>query len=330
MIRIPYEQLIEKIKEESKLSEAEIEARIREKLDQLSGLVSKEGAAHIVANQLGIRLFEQTSGKLQIKNILSGMRDVETIGKVMQVHEARTFKTEKREGKVGSLILADETGSIRIVLWNDQADKLREISEGSIVKIQGGYVRERNNGIEIHLNDRSKITIEPWEKIEVKSLRRRISELKGGEEAEIFGTIVQLFSINFFEICPSCGKRAKLLDERFMCEEHGRINPDHSYVLNAFLDDGSENIRTVFFRTQAQQLLNKTKEQIMTFKDSPELFEQEKNALIGSAIKVAGRIVNNQAFERLELIAQNVNINPNIEEEKRLVEEEIKKLKNDA
>ncbi len=331
MIRIPYEQLIEKIKEASGLSETEIEARIKEKLDQLSGLVSKEGAAHIVANQLGIRVFEQTSGKLQIKNILSGMRDVETVGKVLQVYEAKAFKTEKGEGQVGSFILADETGSIRVVLWNDQADKLKEISEGSTIKIQGGYVREHSNGIEIHLNERGKIT-SVEEEIKVKGLRKKINELKGGEEAEILGHIVQAFNINFFEICQSCGKRAKLLNGSFICNEHGKINPDYSYVLNTFLDDGSDNIRTVFFRNQLQQLLNKTKEQILSFKDSPELFEQEKNALVGSTVKVAGRVVDNQAFNRLDFIAQNANINPNAEEEKALLEEEIKQIKekNDA
>jgi len=327
MIRIPYEQLIEKIKSESSLTEAEIEARIKEKLDQLSGLISKEGAAHIIANQLGIRVLEQTSGKLQIKNILSGMRDVEVTGKVMQVYETREFKTEKREGKVGSFVLADETGSIRVVLWNDTADKLKSISEGSVARIQGGYVRERNNGIEIHMNDRGKISIEQGEKVNVKSIEKKISELKEGEEAEIFGTIVQAFGINFFEVCPGCGKRTKQANNGFACEKHGAIEPDYSYVLNAFLDDGTDSIRAVFFRNQLQQLLNKTKEQILAFKDSPELFEQEKHLFLGSTIKVAGRTINNAGFGRTELIAQRVNTSPDIEKEKKVIEEEISSLK---
>ncbi|MFW9876291.1 MAG: DUF2240 family protein, partial [Candidatus Thorarchaeota archaeon] len=81
MIKIPFEDIISKIKEKSNLSEEEINSKIEQKTKQLSGLISKEGAAHIIANELGIKLFEDFSGKLQIKNIVTGMRDVETVGK---------------------------------------------------------------------------------------------------------------------------------------------------------------------------------------------------------------------------------------------------------
>ena len=89
---MPLEQAISKIKEASGLSEEEIKGKIDAKLDQLSGLVSKEGAAYIIANELGVKLFEQTSGKLQIKNILAGMRDVETVGKVTRKFDVKEFQ----------------------------------------------------------------------------------------------------------------------------------------------------------------------------------------------------------------------------------------------
>ena len=69
MIKIHLSQIIEKIKEKSALTEEEINSRIKQKMEQLSGLISEEGAAHIIANELGIKLFEAVSGKLQIKNI---------------------------------------------------------------------------------------------------------------------------------------------------------------------------------------------------------------------------------------------------------------------
>ena len=87
MIKVPLADIITKIKEETKLSDEDIGKRIDEKLEQLSGLVSKEGAAHIIANELGIKVLEHVAGRLQIKNILAGMRDVETVGKVMRVFE---------------------------------------------------------------------------------------------------------------------------------------------------------------------------------------------------------------------------------------------------
>src|SRR3972149_6250123 len=92
MIKVPIEDIRKRISEQAKLSEAEIDTRIEKKMEQLSGLISREGAAHIIANELGVRLFEvPSSGPVQIKNIMAGMKSVETAGRVQQVYEVRNF-----------------------------------------------------------------------------------------------------------------------------------------------------------------------------------------------------------------------------------------------
>ncbi|MCX6706739.1 MAG: hypothetical protein NT001_01205, partial [Candidatus Woesearchaeota archaeon] len=111
MIKVPYEIVREKIKDGAKISDSELDSRIKAKIDKLSGLISNEGAAHIIANELGIKLFEQASGRLKIKSILVGMRNVEIVGRVQQVFEVREFQTETRAGKVGSFVIGDETGT---------------------------------------------------------------------------------------------------------------------------------------------------------------------------------------------------------------------------
>ena len=105
MIKLPFEDIVIKIKEKAGISEDEINSKVDEKLKQLSGLVSKEGAAHIVANELGVKLFDAVSGKLQIGNILAGMRDVETVGKVQQVFGVNEFqRKDGANGKVCSCV----------------------------------------------------------------------------------------------------------------------------------------------------------------------------------------------------------------------------------
>ena len=135
MINIPFEQIVERIKKEADISESEINGKIDQKMKQLSGLISKEGAAHIVANELGIKLFDSFTGKLQIKNILAGLRNVETVGKVLQTYELREFTTNERKGKVASLVIGDETGTIRVVMWGDQADNIKNINYPNAYKI---------------------------------------------------------------------------------------------------------------------------------------------------------------------------------------------------
>ncbi len=324
MIKIPFTDIVAKIKEASGLSEDEINNKIKEKLDQLSGLVSKEGAAHIVANELGIKLFEAVSGKLQIKNILAGMRDVETAGKVQRVFGVNEFqRKDGAPGKVGSFVAGDETGTIRIVGWGEQADNVGKLREGDIIKIVGGYVRENQGRKEVHLNDRARLIVNPpgitigeikaeaQQEQRQPAVRKNINELKETDQnVEILGTVVQAFDLKFYEVCPQCSKRARMRDGMFHCEQHGNIKPDYSYVMNIFVDDGTENIRAVFFRNQLEKLIGLDKSQLLQFKDAPEAFERIKSEMLGNQVKLVGRVTKNEMFNRLEFMAQLVFSNP--------------------
>ncbi|MBD3249766.1 DUF2240 family protein [Candidatus Woesearchaeota archaeon] len=325
MLKIPLPQIIEKITKEKGISEQELNSKIDEKLKQLSGLISKEGAAHIVANELGVKLLEQTQGKLQIKNILAGMRNVEVVGKVTRKFELREFKTDNREGKVANIIIGDETGTIRLTMWGEQAENINKVNEGDTVKIVGGYVRENQGRKEVHLNDRSKFIINPeGESVgEVKesndfpkAVRKNIADLNQDEQnIEIFGTIVQAFEPKFFEVCPQCGKRARPEGDSFVCQVHNAVQPDYSYVMNVVLDDGTETIRATFFRNQAERLLNKSKEDMLKYKDDPQSFNPMKTELIGNQLKLVGRAKRNDMFDRMEFTAQLVFTDPDPEEE---------------
>jgi replication factor A1 len=329
MIQMPLEQAISKIKEASGLSEEEIKGKIDAKLDQLSGLVSKEGAAYIIANELGVKLFEQTSGKLQIKNILTGMRDVETVGKVTRKFEVREFqRKDGNTSKVGSFMIGDETGIIKIVCWGSQADELAKFNEGDIVQVSSGYIRENNNYKEIHLNDKSKLNINPEgvtiTVAEASSIERpaatriKINELKeDSNNVELMGTIVQSFEPRFFEVDPVSGKRVRAEDGVFKNANGETVTPDYSYVMNAVLDDGTETVRTVFFRQQVEQLLGKNKEEVLSFKDNLPSFESVKTELLGKQILVSGRASKNTMFDRIEFVTNNVtNPDPSKEIEK--------------
>lgn len=328
MLKIPLNDIISKIKAAKNISEQEINQKIEDKLKQLSGLISREGAAHIIANELGVKIFEQAQGKLHIKNILTGMRNVETLGKIQKLYELREFQTGTRSGKVASLIIGDETSSIRVVMWGAQADNIKRLKEGDIIRIESGYVRDNQGIKEIHLNDRSHLTINPEGETvgEVKqftSERKSIKDLQEGmDSVEILGTIVQVFDPRFFEICPECGKRARPQEDKFACNEHGAVNPDYSYVMNLFLDDGTENIRCNFFRTQMERLLQKPHEEILKYKDAPQDFEAIKTELLGNQVKLIGRVSKNQMFERTEFTAQLVFLNPDPEEEIKRLEEQ--------
>jgi len=93
------DEIIKEITEKSDKNEEEVKKLIEEKQDELSGLVSPEGAAYIVAKELGVNLLKETDRDLQVKNIVSGMRSVDIDVKILKAYDTRTFnKTVKRVG----------------------------------------------------------------------------------------------------------------------------------------------------------------------------------------------------------------------------------------
>ena len=71
-------------------------------------------------------------------------------------------------------------------------------------------------------------------------------------------------------------------------------------------------------------MLNKTQEDILTYREAPEKFEEVKTELLGNQVKFVGRVVNNTMFNRLEFISNQVFPNPNPEEEIERLSEESK------
>lgn len=332
MIDMPYEDIIEKIKASSSISETELEEKIKTKMDQLSGLISKEGAAYIVANDLGVKLV-QTEGTVKIKDIVAGMRSLETAGKVTRKFDVVEFQKEDRSGKVQSMMIADETGSIRLTAWHNNVDMFAEVNEGDIVKVNDPFIKVNQGQKELHLNDRSKLKLNP-EGITISGVaaapqqpqaeRKKIRELTENEVAEVFATIVQVYDPRFFPQCPNCRKKAVEKEDGFHCEEHGAVTPQYGYVSNVILDDGSDSLRAVTFGQQMQELYKNTDAEMQQLKDTPEKFEDMKTELLGEQVIFRGRVVRNQMFDRLELRAMKVirDVSP-AEEIKRLQPESV-------
>lgn len=314
MYKVPLAEIKQKILASGKIKSDELEQKLKAKINELSGLISEEGAAHIIANELGVEIVSITQKKLKVKEIYAGMRSVTTVGKVVRKFEVREFSKEDRSGKVCSLVLGDETGTIRTVFWNDQVDLLKEVSEGDVLLIKDGYVRENNNGREVHLGNQGSIEVNP-EGENIVSVResssferKKIGQLLDGEgNAEIVGTVVQVFDPRFFNVCSECSRKVTESDGIFRCNTHGEVKPALSYVMNLILDDGTGNIRSVLWKNQTAHLLEKTEEQMAVYKENMSAFEEVKTDLLGEQLKLLGQVKKNEMFSRLEFNVQIVS-----------------------
>jgi replication factor A1 len=161
------EKIVKKIAGESGLEEKEIKDRIENKQKELGGLITSEGAAHVVANEVGINLFEGVAKThdLNIENIIPDMNSVDVVGRVLRIYGPREFdKKDGSKGKVCSLVLGDGTGTIRTVFWGKDTGLIEEgkIVEDSIIRIKGGYTKENINGeAEIHIGTKTRVILNP-------------------------------------------------------------------------------------------------------------------------------------------------------------------------
>ncbi len=83
------EGLLKEICNKSGKAEDEVMKLIEEKQEELSGLVSPEGAAYIVGRELGVSLLKESSRQLKAKNIIPGMRSVDFLGRITRIMEPR-------------------------------------------------------------------------------------------------------------------------------------------------------------------------------------------------------------------------------------------------
>jgi ssDNA-binding replication factor A large subunit len=323
MIDVPFDQAVRRIHEATNLPVTEIQLRIEAKIHQLGGLVSRDGAVHIIANELGVQLVAapQQGGQLKISDITMNSRGITVAGRVVKKYDVKAVNTNGREGRVASLLLGDETGVTRLVFWNEQVDVFEQLVDNDILVVRNPFVKESmmKDRLELQLNTQSSLVVNP-EGVTVAPrpaysgnapveraprVQKYIKDLEGNEEnVEIIATVLQPYDPRFFDSCPQCNR--KLLGGN-QCPEHGEVaTPGINFSMSAVLDDGTGNIRTSFWKQQALRLTGKSEAEFLKYKDDPAAFEEIKNALLGEFIKVVGRVKHNETFDRMELTANLV------------------------
>ena len=295
-----YERIIEKIAKSAGIEKSDVEKRVEEKRSKLSGFISKEGAAQIVASELGIS-FENE--KLKINELLPGMRRANIVGKVINLFPVRTFTTKKGdESKVVNFWIADDSSNIKAVLWDTNHIALiekGEIKEGVTVEISNATMRDG----ELHLGNFSEIKVSQEileEVITEKVFREKsIADFNKGENASVRAFVVQLFEPRFFYVCPECGKKANKEGEAFVCGTHEKVVPEKRAVVNLVLDDGTNSIRAVLFHEVIKEL------GLVDLEDAEKLALQ-KQKLLGKEMVFSGNVRNNAFFNTPELIVEGI------------------------
>ncbi|WP_336035143.1 single-stranded DNA binding protein [Halobacterium yunchengense] len=100
----------------------------------------------------------QVQDEYRVEDLSLGISDVNLTGEVLGAESVRTFdRDDGSEGKVSNLVLGDETGRVRVTLWDEQAETATELERGEVVEVVDGYVRERDGSLELHVGERGAV-----------------------------------------------------------------------------------------------------------------------------------------------------------------------------
>ena len=96
---------------------------------------------------------------LEIKDLRDGMKRVSVEGRVVEKGNTREVRSKYKDEtyRIADAMVADETGSIKLTLWNEQID---QVSVDNIIEIENGYVTSFRGEIQLNVGKFGKLTIE--------------------------------------------------------------------------------------------------------------------------------------------------------------------------
>jgi ssDNA-binding replication factor A large subunit len=229
------------------------------------------------------------------------MRKINLVGKIIRMNRVAEYNKNGKQGKIGSFLLADETGNIRVVLWDTNHIGLIEtgvIKEGDMVELSNGDIR--NN--ELHLGSFGDLKLSSVfiENVQTKPVvQKKIIEkmqINDNIQARVF--VVQIFGPTFYNTCPECNKK---VTETNQCEAHGNVIPKRNAILTLILDDGTGNIRGILFTDQIKKLA--TEQEL----ESTDAFMGKRQELLGKELIIEGSVRKNRLSENPEIFINDLH-----------------------
>lgn len=94
---------------------------------------------------------------VDIKDLNDGMKRVSVEAKVVEKGDPREVRSRYKDEtyRIVDAVIADETGSIKLTLWNEQ---IEQVNVGDNIKIENGYVTSFKGEAQLNVGKFGKLT----------------------------------------------------------------------------------------------------------------------------------------------------------------------------
>lgn len=96
---------------------------------------------------------------VKVKELRDGMKRVNIKGTVTEKSDPRevTSRFKDQTYRVATAVMADDTGTIKLTLWNDQIEM---VNVNDVIRIENGYVTSFRGEIQLNVGKFGTLTIE--------------------------------------------------------------------------------------------------------------------------------------------------------------------------
>lgn len=208
-------------------------------------------SGRIVRDDSGYEIPEFTDRIYKIQEAIDGeVKDVTLFGKITKAQSPNEFvRSDDSKGFVRSVELTDETASIRVTLWNNDAK--RDINKDDFAKISGGDVEVDEfspSGYRVNTGFSSELEINPDG---YDDLKNQINDYLGNKEIEFYRISAaqegEARGVNLFAIVSKAPN----------ISEFTRRDGKKGYVRSIEISDSTGSIRTTLWGDDAKMKIEK-------------------------------------------------------------------------
>jgi replication factor A1 len=95
---------------------------------------------------------------MKISELRPGMRRVDVTAKILEISPPREVTTRTGEqSRVADAMVSDDSGSVKLTLWNEQID---QVKANNSISIENGYVTSFRGETQLNVGRYGKLTVQ--------------------------------------------------------------------------------------------------------------------------------------------------------------------------
>ena len=240
----------------------------------------------------------------KIEDLDEDEEDTIIIGRIIEINEVRDFDRDTGDtGHVRNIEIADDTGTIRVALWDNDALQEREIGDG--IKLQNPRLAlNMDNRLEANVS-RATTILEPSEsELEnLPSIDDLMAEIYTPKSIEslyeddtnvcVTGTIKEVSADRvLLKRCPNCNSNVEEGMDEYICDNCGYTfdEPKFRLMVPTRIEDDTGDIQVTFFDNLAEELIGMKKEEIISLIEDGYGIQDKLEDLNGLTVEIIANV----------------------------------------